>query len=297
MPIDPQEFKRKYKWHMAPTDKPPSMVSNSSEPPPDFVNKCHYTLQHYKCDHKTWLNKPRIHHVWPYCLLSQHCFSGMDKADEQKFNHHKTRCTNMATKPMEVKMKEVCAKCRPFELGAVNTKKDLREHERLVGAEEQAFFGIVSDEGVSVEMTEEKAAASNVEKSDRKDESSKSLDEKENKEDDIDRDAEGNAQTKPGEVKEQEQLWETVREWPAKENDSNDKTPKPPATRSIFGSFFNAFMHDGKEDKTKVDDDDEQIEIWTEVDEDPDWDKIDSKETKKRKLWKNSGEWVKVNAK
>ncbi|CZR66234.1 uncharacterized protein PAC_16135 [Phialocephala subalpina] len=220
----------------------------------------------------------------------------------------------MATKPMEVRMKEVCTKCRPVSLGV---KKEVREYERVVEWEEEKVYR-VGDEGGrdekkgGVELdfeSEGREPKVEEEKSKGREEYNKivfaSL-----KEVEIGKDAEGNAVVKPKEVKEfqEVQLWETVKEWPAPARVvqgsvdiaqvayHTSSVPQPPIARPIFGSFANLFIASGKQEKGETEDeDDEPFEIWTVVDEDPDWDKIDTEDAKRGMLWKNSGDWVNVN--
>ncbi|KAF8863704.1 hypothetical protein BDZ45DRAFT_722143 [Acephala macrosclerotiorum] len=296
------------------------MQSSTSDTLPDFTKKCHYTLQLYTCAHKTWLNKPRIKHVWcassfmcqllPQASRSPFPSRQFNKLQHSDKNSDKTRCTNMATKPKEIQMKEVCAKCRPVSLGVL---KEVRKYERTVGWEEEERVYRVGDE---CDRENKKDGEVEVEVK-RQDEVKKGEDEynkivcESGKEVEIGKDAGGNAEAKPDEVLEEVHLWETVKEWPAKEAheriDISNQVPvadpaSPPAApqpliaRSIFGSFANLLMANGKQEEPKPeDDDDEPFEIWTKVDEDPDWDKIDAKDAKRGMLWKDSGDWVNVN--
>lgn len=202
-------------------------------------------------------------------------------------------------------MREVCAKCRPVSLGVV---KEVREYERVIGEEEErAAFGV----GVDLSRKTDKAleVESGEDKNKGEDENNKLICEsKKGVNIEIGQDAEGNAMMKPGEVKEEGQMWQTVREWPARETqESRDivdqvpaatppTTPQTPMARSIFGSFANLFTICGKQDQQQLEEDgDEPFEIWTKVDEDPDWEKIDAKDAKQGMLWKESGDWVHVN--
>jgi hypothetical protein len=65
-------------------------------PTPDFEIKCHFTSQILSCNHKEFLKKPRVVHVWP-------CPSP---------NGTKRSCLNMATKPKEVLVEGLCSKCQ-----------------------------------------------------------------------------------------------------------------------------------------------------------------------------------------
>jgi hypothetical protein len=105
----------------------------SVNPTPDFTNKCHYTLRIYTCTHKSFSQSPRITHISPclYGVSSSTTTSPIltQSSPYDQLNASKKRCNNMASKPREIQINELCSKCRPLNLGA---KKKLRDFERLV---------------------------------------------------------------------------------------------------------------------------------------------------------------------
>jgi hypothetical protein len=98
----------------------------------DFTTKCHYTLRLYTCTHKSFLPVPRITHVrtCPNYVPSNPTLS--DHSPTYLLNASKHRCNNMASKPKEIHLSELCSKCRPYSLGV---EKQLRDFETLVTEE------------------------------------------------------------------------------------------------------------------------------------------------------------------
>ncbi|KUJ21197.1 uncharacterized protein LY89DRAFT_729988 [Mollisia scopiformis] len=271
MPADPQEIRRSSK-----RQKPLPKVSNemptekSSDIPPDFTKRCHYILQIYTCGHKTWLNKPRIQHMHPFCMFAYMATEGDKTKSDVKYRFHKLRCTNMSTQPKELHMAEVCAKCRPIELGVAGVTKQLREYESLVDGKGQTSIG----EG-KVEQSKENNDG--LAKQSKEDAGVAQTDEN------IGKDAEGNAESKPSTENDGE-LWKTVKEWPSKQVDDNATDSETPLARSVFGSFIGMFMPAAKPQESKSDDNDEPLEIWIEVEEEPE----------QPDLWEDDGEWVNI---
>lgn len=69
-----------------------------------------------------------------------------------------------------------------------------------------------------------------------------------------------------------------------------------PQAQTLFGSFANLFKAAPKTPDVGLLDHDEPIEIWTEVDEDPDWDLIDAKMAERDGAKSDDdGVWIKVN--
>lgn len=266
---------------------------------PDFTKKCHFTIQLYPCGHKTWLNKPRIRHIHPYCLLAYPADPLIPtKVKEQGGNKSsKTRCTNMASKPKEVHMTEICSSCEPFVFDWGGEKKETAVLQKDIG----------------IDGLEERLARMRISDVKNKDE--------------IGKDAEGNSRIRPEQPKKDEQTKEMTntstlgkleaeesspvheeiitrstssassknirKEETVKEETESNAVGTAPQARTLFGSFVNMFK--GTPDISGLDSlkDDEPIEIWTEIDEDPDWDKIDGKkETHEETESDDEGVWI-----
>jgi hypothetical protein len=95
----------------------PNRSNFPSPATPDFSTKCHYTLQIYTCNHKSFLPTHRITHVAAciYALPAKPLT--LDLSSSYLLNGSKHRCNNMAGKPKEVHVNELCPKCRPHTLG------------------------------------------------------------------------------------------------------------------------------------------------------------------------------------
>jgi hypothetical protein len=109
----------------------PNRSNFPSPATPDFSTKCHYTLQIYTCNHKSFLPTHRITHVSACLYADTANLLTSDLSPSYPLNGNKHRCNNMASKPREVHVNELCSKCRPHTLGM---GKKLRDFERLANS-------------------------------------------------------------------------------------------------------------------------------------------------------------------
>jgi hypothetical protein len=121
--FNPKELEKLLNFNMP---HPNRSNQPSVNPTPDSTNKCHYTLRIYTCTHKSFSQSPRITHISSSTTTSP-TLSQISPYD--RLIASKKRCNNMASKPREIQIKELCSKCRPLNLGA---EKKLRNFERLV---------------------------------------------------------------------------------------------------------------------------------------------------------------------
>lgn len=77
----------------------------AAQPSDDFLKKCHYRRNHYTCKHQTWERNPRVTHI-----------GGCNYSPKTR-----SQCPNMASKPMQIFMRECCSKCQPAEIDVVGT--------------------------------------------------------------------------------------------------------------------------------------------------------------------------------
>jgi hypothetical protein len=128
--FNPKELEKLLNFDMPHRNRSNQPGVNST---PDFTSKCHYTLRIYTCTHKSFSQSPRITHISPclYGVSSSTTASPIlsQISPYEQLNASKKRCNNMASKPREIQINELCSKCRPHNLGA---EKKLRDFERLV---------------------------------------------------------------------------------------------------------------------------------------------------------------------
>lgn len=128
--FNPKELEKLLNFDMPRSNRSNQSSVNSTS---DFTNKCHYTLRIYTCTHKSFSQSPCITHISP-CLygVSSSITTSPTLSQISPYDRliaRKKRCNNMASKPREIQIKELCSKCRPLNLGA---EKKLRDFERLV---------------------------------------------------------------------------------------------------------------------------------------------------------------------
>lgn len=204
---------------------------------------------------------------------------------------------NMASKSKEVHVTEICANCKSFifNFGVGGEREGLRENQATVREED---FGVDDIEKGIARMRIWTAK----------------------KDMDIGKDAEGNSKIKPLESmkekrpieeygvegkkvqsfsalgsagnKEQEQRPKTGKE------DAEEKATKASQTLSLFGNLVHLFKVTSETPEVERLDDVEPIETWTEVDEDPDWAKVDGKneEQEVTKSDSDDGLWISVKS-
>ena len=296
-------------------------TSSAAIPQPDFSTQCHYTKLVYLCTHYTFTTKPFvINHVAP---CPHHLTN-------------RGRCTNMASGPYEKAIGELCSECRPVSLGVQAHLRSFevlgggKKRKREEGEDgEEKDWGVEGEE-IKRDLKALEDAFRGLDIKDTINTGNAAKDKR--RKDGIEKSNEEQPKTETTELAPVAENTTSENKEPAAPETREPRPPSAPASTtqnthtttkpSFLSSFIKIFSSSSSHSSPSPSPTPEnpttprtdpttnasqppnqsssttEPEPWISIPQDPDWETVTSEEKKEvdRKLWKDKGEWIKVNS-